>query len=520
MRVAIRTDASNRIGSGHVIRCKTLADELRRHGVQILFICRDHQGNLIALLRAAGYSVAILRKPHMVNGSEAAESYAAALGVSQHQDAAETKNAISEFAPDWLVVDHYSLDHEWENFLRDSVGKIFVIDDLANRAHDCDLLLDQNWFGSVMRSRYDGLVPATCTRLLGPRYALIQAPYRYLRECLTPTDGHLRRILLFFGAVDSHDQTAAALRSLCIPSLSDIIVDVVIGYANQNHAGLALLADQRPGVHLYRQMPSLAGLMAKADLMLGAGGSTTWERCCLGLAGIVVSAAQNQLRFTRELAEEGVHFYLGPAVSVKETDWSAAIEGLRHTPDKIRFFSDSSRRFVDGLGAMRISALINQNVGLVCMRCAESSDDMLLFDWANDPDVRKYAFQKDFISLVTHRAWLNKKLADPNCLMLIGEDFHGLPVGLVRFDIKGCSATVDISVEPAIRGRGMGKRLLAEAISILRMRSDLRQVIAEVLHDNRSSCALFQQLGFEIDTSASGQDGSHRFLLNLDREIA
>lgn len=513
MKIAIRTDASNRIGSGHVMRCKTLAEELCRRNADVRFVCREHAGNLAALLQEGGYAVDLLPPP--ANVVQEKSGYAAWLGVTQSEDAAQTTAALGDFAADWLVVDHYGLDQTWEKSLRTCTARIFAIDDLANRRHDCDLLLDQNWFGAATQTRYDGLVSEKCQRLLGPRHALLQPLFRQLRDSLPEREGRLRRVLMFFGAVDTHNQTVKALRALTAPQFADIAVDVVIGSANRHDAEIVQIAATRPGTTLHRRIPSLSELMASADLMLGAGGSTTWERCCLGLPSIVVAGAENQQGFTRVLADEGVHFYLGLAAAVEESAWETAIGALGKSLAGLQGYALAASRITDGLGAPRVAAAMQKQVPCCRLRRATPQDEALLFDWANDAETRRQAFSSAAINRETHHEWMKVKLTDPRCLLLIGEDDYGLPVGQVRFDLCDGEALIDFSVEPVLRGRGLGRELLHGALEFLRQENRASRAVGEVLTGNPASSEIFRRLGFKTDAAVPGRAGSCRFVLPL-----
>ncbi|MBL0225443.1 MAG: UDP-2,4-diacetamido-2,4,6-trideoxy-beta-L-altropyranose hydrolase [Geobacteraceae bacterium] len=182
MMVCIRTDASDVIGSGHVMRCLTLADELRQRGADVIFICRILLGNLIGLIEDKGYSVVRLQQPETEYIAAAEDvAHAAWLGVSWEQDAVDTIDAFGEKHPKLLIIDNYALDSRWETKLRPYVEKIMVIDDLADRSHDCDLLLDQNLYQSI-ETRYDKLISESCKRLLGPKYALFRPEFVTARK--------------------------------------------------------------------------------------------------------------------------------------------------------------------------------------------------------------------------------------------------------------------------------------------------------------------------------------------------
>ena len=209
-----------------------------------------------------------------------------------------------------LVVDSYALDEVWERIVRPLVGEIFVIDDLANRKHDCDILLDQNFY-RAMQHRYDGLVPPSCKLLLGPSYALLREEFYAAKKKLRRRDGHLRRILVFYGGSDITHETEKAVRALLHLSLPAVEVDVIIGGSNAHRTQIEELCAPHDFLRTYCAVSNMAEFMANADLCLGAGGTTTWERCFLGLPAIVTAIAENQLEICRDCADAGLIYYLG-----------------------------------------------------------------------------------------------------------------------------------------------------------------------------------------------------------------
>ena len=314
-RILIRCDASLAIGSGHVMRCRTLARELQRRGASITFLCRRQAGDLIALLEQESQVLALPELPlALCEGLAGRELYGAWLGCSQNHDADDCLTALASAgvrSADWLVVDHYGLDASWEAQLLDAlVGdkgtpKLLAIDDLADRPHQADLLLDQNFFGAVTDQRYQGLVPRHCRQLLGPHYALLGPEYAQLHP-LVPVRTELRRVLVFFGGVDPDNLTGRTLEVLLDPALAHLAVDVVLGRQSPHRQTVADLVAQRPFTTLHGPLPSLAGLIARADLAIGAGGATTWERACLGLASVVTPIAANQQEVAKALERQGL----------------------------------------------------------------------------------------------------------------------------------------------------------------------------------------------------------------------
>ena len=330
MKVLIRTDASVEIGSGHLMRCLTLADQLRDEGAEVAFVCRDLPGAMFDLLHTRSYRFAKL-------------SWVEEDNALQNIDAQETIKAAGRLFPDgieWLVVDHYELDVEWERMLRPHVCKLMVIDDLANRSHDCDLLLDQNYYRDLDQ-RYQGLVPEQCVTLLGPAYVLLRPEFADARQRLRVRNGTVRRILVFFGGSDSTNQTRKALDALKLISRPEIAVDIVVGASNPYRDEIQSLSQEMPNVQYHCQVSNMAELIEAADIAIGAGGATTWERCSLGLPTLTVVFADNQLQTTLDLERLGAIIFLGWANKITTSDLVCAIESLIENPGLL---SDLSER--------------------------------------------------------------------------------------------------------------------------------------------------------------------------------
>lgn len=198
MKVVFRTDSSVQIGSGHVMRCLTLAEQLREMGVEILFICRELIGNLNDLIVSKGFNLCPLPAPEKFDVVLDWNQHASWLEVPWEKDANETTDCLKKSIghADWLIVDHYALDTIWERRLRLQAANIMVIDDLADRPHDCNMLLDQNLYTNS-ESRYQGLVTENCLKFFGPRYALLRKEFIAARRQLRKRNGTIRRILIF-----------------------------------------------------------------------------------------------------------------------------------------------------------------------------------------------------------------------------------------------------------------------------------------------------------------------------------
>ncbi len=337
MNIVIWTDASITIGTGHLMRCLALADELKRKAANISFVCREKKGHLIELIEEKGYR--IHRLPADID-----------LEVDRELTQRILEKQLAP--PEWLIIDHYGFDIRWESHLRPFVKKVMVIDDLANRRHDCDLLLDQNY--SLNENRYRGLLPDHCIQLLGPKYALLRHEFCEARENLRDHNGEVKHILVFMGGADPNNETCKVLQSMQMLNRPDIATEVVIGPLNPYSDEVETLASQIPNTTCHHSVENMAKLMTAADLSIGGGGATTWERCCVGLPSIVITIADNQIDLTESLAKRGIVVNLGWFEDVKKHDIKSALEDLLNKPDIIRDMSIKSIQIVDTLGIKRV----------------------------------------------------------------------------------------------------------------------------------------------------------------------
>ncbi len=506
--ILIRADASLSIGSGHVMRCRTLARELQRRGATISFLCRRQPGDLIALLQQ-DFPVIILPELPLASheGLQGRDLYGAWLGCSQHQDAADCLHALRQEgigSVDGLVVDHYALDAQWQAQVQEGLArpKLLVIDDLADRTHLADLLLDQNFFGELTKHRYRSLVPTACCQLLGPHYALLSPEYAQLNP-LVPPRSELRRVFVFFGGVDPHNLTARALEALEAPELAELAVDVVLGFQSPHRHVVVELVSRRPNTTLHSPLPSLAGLIARADLAIGAGGSTTWERACLGLPSLVVVIADNQLAFAKALDQAGKLTLLGDAEAVNaEQIRLALITALQQQRPSV-----SGQDLTDGWGAGRVATAMMGHKPSLHLRPATDTDEALLLRWANDPQVRANNFSPEQIVPDVHHRWFQAGLVDANRLILIASDPYGCPLGQIRFDLqppgsphRARKALTDLSLDRCASGLDLGSDLARLGLHSMEEKwGPGTEALAGVLARDTARHATFATAGFSID---------------------
>lgn len=313
------------------MRCLTLADRLRAHGAHVVFFCRDLPGAMFGVLQDRGYDYARL-------------DYATSDADWQMTDVETTIEAsgiIFSKKPDITVIDHYGIDIVWENKFRSHTGSIMVIDDLANRIHDCDLLLDQNYYEG-METRYVGRIPQSCMSLLGPRYVLLRPEFAEARGRLRPRSGMVRRILVFFGGSDPDRLTHKAISALHSLDRPDITADIIVGGSNPHREEINAMCRELPNMTYHCQVSNMAELIAEADLAIGAGGATTWERCILGLPSITLVLAENQLATTRDLDRYGAVQFLGWADGISSEQLADAVNQALHDEERLLALSRKS----------------------------------------------------------------------------------------------------------------------------------------------------------------------------------
>ena len=322
MLAVIRADASTSIGSGHVMRCLTLAYRLKKEkNAKVVFVMRVLPGNLIGVVEKQGFEVLKLlpaNQKYSLNG------YGLWLTVPMEVDAQQTIEVLQHYlqehscdSVDRLIVDSYALDEQWEQVLHPYCNEIMVIDDLANRRHDCDILLDQNFYLNK-DARYAGLVPEHCKMLLGPEHALLREEFYEAKKHLRKRDGTIKNILVFYGGSDLTNETEKAIKALV--QLHDegysFTADVITGVSNFRREKIEKICSKYHFLHYYCQVSNMAEFMNKADLMLGAGGSTTWERLYMELPALVTAVAENQIQGCRDCSQAGLIDYLGESEKV------------------------------------------------------------------------------------------------------------------------------------------------------------------------------------------------------------
>ena len=353
MNVVFRADSSTEIRTGHIMRCLTLADILKKSGHDVTFISRNLDGNVLPWIVRKGYPIYLLSAPTSQQKCINTVPHSPWLKVPWQDDAEEVILRIKEAGKsvDLLVVDHYALDKEWEQLLRPFVKKIFVIDDLADRDHDCELLLDQNLYENFTK-RYLSRVKKGTQLLLGPSFAILRPQFLEERKQCTVRK-QLKKILVFFGGGTSAQEINKTLEALSLMKFPHA-VELLLGETKENDIYLP----PHLNITVHSFVENIAQIMQKSDLCIGACGITVWERCALGLPSIVMTLAMNQEKSACTLDKMKIIKNMGPQEEITSQHIIDAISFFMNG-SHLKEYSERCMEIVDGKGTKRILEHLN-----------------------------------------------------------------------------------------------------------------------------------------------------------------
>ena len=533
--VAICADASRQIGSGHLMRCLSLARALRQIGAEVRFYYAAWPGHADTWLNAQGFHGELLdfAVDNFLADEDAKDSANVWSTLWQQQyghaclkawqpwlQSLNTQATSSVHRTiDWCIYDNYGLAADFVKVIKPSCRQLMAIDDLANREHPVDLLLDQNAvFG--MQTRYQTMLPADCTQLLGPQYALLRPEFYSSSMPITAQTSSARsyqrvnRILVSIGGSDTVGLTERLCKLLFAQQVfADISLDVVVGSAYEKITELTELIAARANSRLFVQTNEMASLMRQADLAIGAGGSSQWERALTHLPSLVVAVADNQQPGCEYLQHLGAIQYLGRVEQVSDELLLNAITNIIENKDLRQALAErayalmaiaqndasSSATQVLYSGAEKVARKMSflSTLATLALRQAETADAELLLTWANDPYVRAMAFSKAPIAWATHLAWFEQKRQDASTDIWICEQF-GQAVGQCRLNaITPLIGEIHLNLNPACRGLGLAAAMIAKACQASIARHQWQEIHAVVKLSNHASLRAFIRAGFQ-----------------------
>ncbi len=476
-----RTDATSEIGTGHVMRCLALAQAWQDRGGQAVFISHCESEALRKRLDAEGFGFIGLKRT-------SPDPFDLDFTLST-LDKLKAQNSTLQT---WLVVDGYHFDRDYQKSLKAAGYKLLWVDDYGHADHYyADLVLNQNIFAAP--SLYSNREPYM-ELLLGTRYVLLRREFKRWQGWQRQTPTPARKVLVTLGGADPDNVTVKAIQALKQVDRPGLEARIVIGPANQNLELLKREIGDNAGLQILTGVTEMSDLMAWADVCISAGGTTCFELAFMGLPSMVTVLSENQSEFAEGLERAGISLNLGWFHQVTAPEIAAKLNILLHDGEQWRRMSQSGRQLVDAQGSTRVLGAMNLS-GLA-LRLVKDEDVELLWQWANDPDVRQSAFHSGMIAWDEHRQWFSHKRRDPQCYQFMALDARGIPVGQLRFDISGDEAEVDVSVAKDERRKGYGSLLISLGVKELMQMVPVRAVHAYVKPDNYASIKSFQKADF------------------------
>jgi len=472
----IRADASAAIGTGHVMRSLALAQAWQDSGGQTIFAMAQSTDSINRRIASELCEIVQL----FVTTGSPEDSYATA-SLAKKQEAR------------WTCIDGYAFGETYLESLKAAGLRLLFIDDRRNGPCAADLVLNQNLYAT--EQQYAG-VGAHCRLLLGPKYALIRREFNRWRGWKRTISPACRRLLVTMGGSDPENITGRIIEALQSPILATLEATVLVGGSNPNLAALrSSAAGSESRIQLRENVLQMGELMAEADLAISAAGSTSWELCLLGTPMLLIDIADNQTAVAEALHQHGCAIHAGDRF-VSSSVLANAIALLANSEERRRLLSECSQQIVDGKGAQRVVDALQGNPAIT-LRPARLGDDKLLWQWANDAEVRAASFSREPIPWGAHVRWLAERVVDKNTLFLIAEGSDKNPIGQVRFDIAGTGAELNISLCNEKRRSGLAVPTIHAAVLELFSQRDCDRVDAYVKPENVASVRVFERAGFE-----------------------
>ncbi|MBE8998098.1 MULTISPECIES: UDP-2,4-diacetamido-2,4,6-trideoxy-beta-L-altropyranose hydrolase [unclassified Nostoc] len=477
MNLVIRTDASSEIGTGHLMRCFALAQSWQKNQGQVVFYINDQASVLASRLISQSIQVVYLNS---LPGS--------------NEDAHKVSNLAQQFNCQWIVIDGYHFNAEYQRIIKYYGLNLLFIDDYGQAKHYyADIVLNQNI--SAHESLYINREPYT-QLLLGTCYTLLRQEFWQWQgwQRINPTIAS--KLLITMGGADSDNVTFKVIEGLQLLSVKELEVVVVVGGNNPHYEQLKLASQalQFP-IQIERNVTNMPELMAWADLAVTAGGSTCWELAFMGLPSLILILAENQRAIAQKLNEMGVSIHLGWHEDVSAAEIASAVAHLLRAVHTRVKMTRCGQELVDGEGSKRV--LKHLEAKLLKLRLAYQEDCRLLWEWSNDPEVRAVSFSTELIPWEHHAQWFQSRLYSPTSIVYIGLDRNDVPIGQIRYELEGDKAIISISIDRKFRYQGYGIYLINLGCEKLFLDSETNVIHAYTKLDNKISIKAFLKAGFK-----------------------
>ncbi|MCX6984289.1 MAG: UDP-2,4-diacetamido-2,4,6-trideoxy-beta-L-altropyranose hydrolase [Lentisphaerae bacterium] len=468
----IRADASISSGTGHLMRCVSLAQSLKDAGGEVTFAVSESPENTLKKIKSEFAAVKIKSEPG--TGSDAAETIEKALAVNSK----------------WVVTDGYHFDSKYQESIKAAGLKLLFFDDYGHcDKYSADIVLNQNSYAS--EKYYPN--PDIFTRLLlGTKYSSLRREFLKYRSFKRETSETATKVLVTMGGSDPLNTTLKVLNSIKKITKRQLETKIVVGGANPHLNSIEKEISKYPNIQILKNVSNMPELMAWGDLAVSGGGTTCWEICLMKLPNMILYCADNQVPIAESLDKAGAAVNIGRASEISEQSISEKIEKLLCDSRRREAMSEESGKLVDGLGAERVA----EEMSAPFLRHVLESDCDFVYGLSNSAEVRAISFSKDPIPWETHLKWFPGILKDKNSAFYIAEDCNGNPIGQIRFKKDSNEAVVSVSLVKGVRGKGYGSRIIAQGTEALFRSSDVNIVHAYVKKENPASARSFEKSGF------------------------
>jgi len=435
------------------MRCIALAQAWQDRGGNVTFLSHCDNETLRKRIIDEDFDFIPIEKPH-----------------PDPSDIIQTLNLLKRHAlcpmpsaPQWLALDGYHFSPDYQKIIRENGYKLLVIDDMAHLDHyHADILLNQNIHASSLHYSYD----RDTVKLLGCEYALLRREFLKYKGWKRKIPEKARRILVTLGGADPDNVTLKVVETLNILNTSDIEVKIVVGPSNPHKELLINAMRHAPcAMRLLHNVSNIPDLMIWADLAISAGGSTCWEMAFMGLPNLIITISDNQADIAKGLGKVGVSIDLRRHEDISIKQFSRQLEGILQNKNKRQKMSGNGQKLINVQGTQKIMGTMFARQ--IMLRRTKEIDCELLWNWANDPEVRQSAFNSKSIAWEDHQSWFIKKQNNPDCVQYIALNSQDVPVGQIRFDIKDSVAEIDYSIDKEFRDMGLGRMLLKMGSELL-----------------------------------------------------
>lgn len=492
LKVVFRADAASHIGSGHIMRCLTLAIELKTRGVNCRFICRQLGGNLVDYISENGFETIVLPaesiqyKESLGNEPDSAV-HANWLSVDWDVDANETVNALAGSKVDCLIVDHYALDERWESAVRVACRRIVAVDDLADRRHECDILVDPG-IEPDLEAKYRDLTPTNCLRLVGPQYAMLRPEFDDAKLNLARRAENIRpgKIVVGFGGSDRDLSTLMCLEVIERIAPADTKIDVIISITNESKAQIIQFCEYRSRFKCHIATNNLASIFANADLAIGSGGGVTYERLYLRLPSIVKIVAENQRAPLEYMHSMGlIEIYDDPS-ELSQLLLKAFAGGAKLPIDIVR----------NGVPEI-CDAIVRSDIQLLK---PSPYDVRRSFVWLSDDGLREKFLMNDKPQRLQHFRYWRALLESESerVYSVIENQEHIGNAGIKNIDVTVGEAELWLYIgRSENRGRGLGASILRSLEQIIVSELGCKKAVLHVSRVNMAASRLYSGSGYK-----------------------